>query len=39
MQKENNHAVAFMKVDPQLDSMRIDSRYSGLLQRVNLTVQ
>jgi len=31
--------VAFMKVDPQLDSMRIDSRYSGLLQRVNLTVQ
>jgi DNA-binding winged helix-turn-helix (wHTH) protein/tetratricopeptide (TPR) repeat protein len=29
--------IVFMKVDPQLDSIRTDSRYPTLLQRVNLT--
>jgi TolB-like protein/DNA-binding winged helix-turn-helix (wHTH) protein/Tfp pilus assembly protein PilF len=33
------YRVTWMKVDPQLDSIRTDSRYAGLLQRVNLTVQ
>jgi TolB-like protein/DNA-binding winged helix-turn-helix (wHTH) protein/Tfp pilus assembly protein PilF len=28
--------IVFMKVDPQFDSIRIDSRYKALLQRVNL---
>ncbi len=31
------YRVAWMKVDPQLDPIRTDSRYAGLLQRVNLT--
>jgi TolB-like protein/DNA-binding winged helix-turn-helix (wHTH) protein/Tfp pilus assembly protein PilF len=30
------YRVAWMKVDPELDSIRTDSRYIGLLQRVNL---